>query len=195
MRHDALYGEGVCVWGCVFIWWVCPFQLSRSDLFNGNDFLEFLAPYSFKIVFRFFQKCIKQLFPCWKIWPITQKGSPSLNLDLTPDSLEVTLEKGTRAKNGLSVIYPGWLLDRQTHRQTHMDGADVYQSLTRHSQTVLVESSSEQHHHPLQRLAWIFCCSSDSSAAPTLSSVHHFCPAAPEHSQQHPSSFLSLLLT
>lgn len=40
----------VCVCGCVFIWWVCPFQLSRSDLFNGNDFLEFLAPYSFKIV-------------------------------------------------------------------------------------------------------------------------------------------------
>lgn len=77
---------------------MCPFQQSRSDLFNRNDFLEFLATYSFKIVFRFFQNCIMQLFPCWKLWLITQKGSLGLNLDLTPDSLEVTVEKATRAK-------------------------------------------------------------------------------------------------
>lgn len=100
MRHDALYGDD----GCVFIWWVCPFQLSRSDLFNRTVqqdlfyFLAFLATYSFKIVFRVFQNCIIRPFPCWKLWLITQKGSLSLNLDLTPGSLEVTTEKGIRAK-------------------------------------------------------------------------------------------------
>lgn len=103
---------------CFHLGWVCPFQLSRSDLFNRNDFLEFLAPYSFKIVFRFFQNCIMQVFPCWKILLITQKGSLSLNLDLTLHVLEVTLEKGSRAKEW-PLIYPDWLLNRQTHTDTH----------------------------------------------------------------------------
>lgn len=102
---------------CFHLGWVCPFQLSRSDLFNRNDFLEFLAPYSCKIVFRFFQNCIMQLFPCWKIWLITQKGSLSLNLDPTPYSREFTVEKGTRAREW-SFCHLSWLLNRQTHRQT-----------------------------------------------------------------------------
>lgn len=50
---------GVCkfifVWMCVSVsmWWVCPVQLGRSDQFNRNYFLEFLAP-SF-----FFKVCIQ----------------------------------------------------------------------------------------------------------------------------------------
>lgn len=95
----------VCVWVCFHLGWVCPFQLSRSDLFNRNDFLEFLAPYSFKIVFRFFQNCIMQ--PC----AITQKGSLSLNLNHRRGGNQ-------GSKNGLFCDL-SWLVAQQTDTHRH----------------------------------------------------------------------------